>query len=1175
MISTLEPSDEFHHPNASSLSESVASVVSRIRRCPREDWLTALREDQATRWRSGEPVLVESYLCCWPELTADVEETLVLICGEVRLRREAGQMVTLEEYASRFPHLATQLRIQFQLEQILSTSFDEDDKPIRCPCCHNSFGFAERTGDDELVCPSCGSNFRLLKDWAEDGIRCAAERKLGKYEVLERVGVGSFGVVYRARDPELDRIVAVKVPRSGNWAVQEDVERFLREARSVARLTHPSIIPVYEIGQSDQTPYLVTEFVQGETLSDVLSSRRPAPRDAAALVATVADALHYAHEMGVVHRDVKPANIMLDKKGTPRLMDFGLARRETGDVTMTMDGQVLGTPAYMSPEQARGDSRKVDGRSDVYSLGVILYQLLTGELPFRGTTRMLLHQVLHDEPRRPRSLSHLVPRDLETICLRAMAKEPAGRYGTSREMADDLRRFLGGEPIHARPIGGAERLWRWSRRKPTLAGLIAAVGVLLLSISMGGLIMGNYFRFQARQERLLRGEADENLYFNRISLADHELAFDDLHRAQELLDSCPERLKGWEWGYLKRRCRFEPAVFYGPAEGLNSVAFSHDGARLVAAGEDGTLSVFDVTTGQLQKKIQAHSKSVFSVACHPDGTYIASAGADNKVRLWNLATQKVLFEKNGHAGAYVGAAYALAFSPDGKRLAYGSDARTVTVCDVVSGERIFELGEHEGLPAAVAFSPNNSLLATGSFGGELRIWKAADGTLIRAFAGAHQRAVGAVGFSHDGRLLATGGFDRLIHVWDTTTWHVVHSLTGHSGLVVGLAFSPDDQRLASSGEDKTVRLWQPLTGRDILTIHDHTLHCECIAFHRNGLLASCSLDGTVRLYDPTTSEDRLETWTLEHEDEVWMVAFSPDGRQLASSGWDNRVRLWSPLTGIAEHSLPHPGEVMGFSYSPDGRLLAANVRSTGRESAGITVWNPLRGRPIGPPLEAVSLKFTVRFSPDSRYILAEDKSHTIGVWDVRTRQQIGSFGEPEKELWCLQFSPDGKRLLSASNDYMVKVWPWDGDRFGHVKNPLTRLPIVRLNGQGNRATFSHDGKRLITGGEEHTVKIWDSTSGELLHVLRGHTGDVFAVAASPDGRWLASGGEDTTIRLWDAETGEAKDKLRGHIGVISSLAFSPDSRLLASGCRDNTVKIWDLERIEARHADVHLVRSGG
>jgi tRNA A-37 threonylcarbamoyl transferase component Bud32 len=378
---------------------------------------------------------------------------------------------------------------------------------------------------EEMLCPSCGSSFRLAADATTDWHPRDGQGKLGKFDLLDFVGLGAFGTVYKARDPE-DRVVAVKVPRSGNLSSRADLDRFEREARSVARLRHPAIVPVHEVGHQDGIPYLVCEFVQGVTLADRLSARPLAPSEAAQLLAAVSDALQYAHDLGVVHRDVKPSNIMLDEQSTPRLMDFGLAKRDAGDATMTLEGQVLGTPAYMSPEQARGEAHQVDGRSDVYSLGVILYQLLTGEPPLRGTTRMLLHQVLHDDSRRPRSLNDHIPRDLETICLKAMAKEPARRYLSARALADDLRRYLQGEPILARPVGRVEKLWRWCRRNPTVAGLTAAVFLLLVLVAVvatAGYVQTTFaLSREAEQRTAAERERAEARHQEEIALAAEE-----------------------------------------------------------------------------------------------------------------------------------------------------------------------------------------------------------------------------------------------------------------------------------------------------------------------------------------------------------------------------------------------------------------------------------------------------------------------------------------------------------------------------------------------------------------------------------------------------------------------------------------------------------------------------
>jgi tRNA A-37 threonylcarbamoyl transferase component Bud32/tetratricopeptide (TPR) repeat protein len=356
-----------------------------------------------------------------------------------------------------------------------------------CPHCQNPIELIEETPSEEVVCPSCGSSFHLASgslqqatishDWGS--------RHLGRFELLQLLGTGAFGTVWKARDPQLDRTIALKIPRTGGLGTQADRDRFLREARAAAQLRHDSIVAVHEIGEHEGQPYIVSDFVDGINIAEWLSAKKPTFREAAAWVAEVADALQYAHDRGVIHRDIKPSNLILDVGGRLHVMDFGLAKRDAGEITMTHDGQILGTPAYMAPEQIE-KAHQVDGRADVYALGVVLYRLLTGELPFRGTTRMLLHQVLHDEPKRPRRLNDRIPRDLETICLKCLEKEPHHRYRTALALAEDLHRFLRGRPILARPIAAWERAWKWARRWPWAAAALSLVAFLLVLLLGGG-----------------------------------------------------------------------------------------------------------------------------------------------------------------------------------------------------------------------------------------------------------------------------------------------------------------------------------------------------------------------------------------------------------------------------------------------------------------------------------------------------------------------------------------------------------------------------------------------------------------------------------------------------------------------------------------------------------------
>jgi WD40 repeat protein/tetratricopeptide (TPR) repeat protein len=996
------------------------------------------------------------------------------------------------------------------------------------------------------------------------------------YEVLDELGRGGMGVVYKARQVRLGRVVALKVLLAGAHAGEQDLARFRAEAEAVARLQHPNVVQIHEVGEEGGHPYLALEYVDGGSLAARLHGTPLPAREAAQLTEALARAVHAAHEKGVVHRDLKPANVLLTADGTPKVVDFGLARRLDGATLHTQTGAVLGTPDFMAPEQAEG--KAAGPAADVHALGALLYQMLTGRPPFVAETPLdTLLRVRLDEPVSPSVLQPKLPRDLVTICLKCLQKAPARRYPSGLALADDLRRFLAGEPILARPVTRLERAFKWARRRPAAACLVAVSGAAALALVVGLALVTAAWdgERQAKGKETAARDAAEasgrdataqrdalrrQLYATHMMLAQRGWEDHDPDRVRELLDPYrdpapgQEDLRGWEWYYQDGLLHLDRMTLTGHEAPVESLAFSPDGTGLASGSLDATAILWDVRTGA------------------------------------KLRTFKTPRYEGLHSQAYDGGRWggipSVAFSPDGKWLATGNliaEGHNVLLWDVATGELVRDFEGDQSCVRSVAFSRDGRWLACGARNGVVRMWETGTGKVVRTFVQEGPPAV-HVGFGPDGKSLTAlqrrpENSDGLIRVFDTTTgkeplasnpffsswWGdptggLAQSSNGW--LAVARRSMVQVKVVSAAGEFLSNRLYYPAdiaSSSTFVSFNDLTLSPD------GGRLVVACTDRTVRVVAVVAALDPVELSRLAgHTSEPLTAAFSPDGMLVASGAADGSIKLWDvgggrdyrivPPQSVGLQQTKHRGE-FPLTFSPDGRRMAEVAK--GGEVAILDTATLQKQITFAIPPEYEILSF----SPDGARLAASPrgKDFPVTVWDTTTGQRLGACDGNPGLVGPMAWSADGALLaLAEAGGEQPKVRVWE---VGAARERCT-LDGVRPAANGKSwvgsLAFSPDGRTLATGWSDGAVELAGLTSGTTRATLRGHQSRVLCLSFDREGKRLATGDVSQTIKVWDVSDGTELLSLKGHRRWVTHLCFSPDGRRLASAGDDLSVRVWDL-----------------
>jgi WD40 repeat protein/serine/threonine protein kinase len=988
----------------------------------------------------------------------------------------------------------------------------------------------------------------------------AVEEQAGRYRTLGEHARGGMGRILLVHDVYLGRDVALKelAPEASLEVADPStpirrttgfLSRFLQEARITGQLEHPAIVPVYELGvRPDGTLYYTMKLVRGRTLREALAS-----------CATLADrlrllphfldlcqAIAYAHSRGVIHRDLKPDNVMVGEFGETVVLDWGLAKSRIQEdvhaggvveaiqalrigagegVRQTEYGEVIGTPAYMSPEQAQGRMQDVDERSDVYALGAVLYEILAGDPPFRGETA---NEVLQRAAEgRPEPLdAKRIPIELAAICCKAMSRDPADRYATARGLAEDIERYQSGTMVqaHRYTLSGYSRLI-WRRHRPLLLTAGAALMLLVLVTVL------YFFRLSASNRALVvaHDNAEEFIdrleYFRDIASAQAHVSRGEFDAARRILSAAPDAHRNWEWGYLMAAANPPGITLYGHKGPVTRAEYSVDGEHIITASEDGTVRLWEAATGHERVAIQAADRDeLFAAALSPDGKRIISlTKAGPSPTVWDGASGERLLSLEGHENRIAHAG----FSRDGSRILTASWDGTARVWDASSGEQLLSMQAHDRVHYAEETPDGSGLVTMGDVA--VKVWAMPMGDERYVKHGFDNRATSAV-FSPDGGRVLTAAQDGVAKVWDTVTGRVQYDLRGPPGALTGAWFNQDGSTIIAAADNNVLVAWDAASGQELGTLADvqtGALNRDS-TFGRGVVVVRASSD-EVALVDLDTLE---EVQTFQgHNGPVLVARFSPDGTQVLTASADGTARVWP----VGRAAPSPPVETFTSRWDSEARQFRIAVEG--------------RGELAGGPTHAVTF---ASFNADRARLVAASWDGTARIWNVETGEELYVFRGHEATVHGALFSPDGKALVTYSEDQTARIWDMETGQERQILRGHEAAVV--------QASYRLDGRALVTASYDHTARVWNAEAGLEQVVLRGHAGAVNAACFSADGGRVATVSSDGSARIWSVADGSEQIMIRelaGGNGI--GVAFSPDGTRLLTSSPDSVAQLWDAE----------------